>query len=149
MKKGHASYLMLVYGFVILVITLLLTGLMFSIRNPFTGTEEFEINSNVEINLLNYARTPVDIDGLSFTIADLIVYSQYKEDFTKLDEYTKSLLNPVYEDRCSYEIVYYTTVSDFRITNSLDVIGTDIDSAEISILGFNDDVINVRLIQIC
>mgnify|MGYP001606623070 CR=1 FL=1 len=149
MRKGQASYLMLVYGFVILVVTLLLTAFMFSVRNPFVGKEEVGTNADAEINLLNYARTHVIIDGLSFTMADLIIYSYSKEDFSNVEEYTKNLLNPVYNDRCSYEMIYSTSASDFHVVNSIDSVGTDIDSAEISILGLNGDVIDVRLIQIC
>ena len=149
MKKGHASYLMLVYGLAILVVTLLLAALMFSARNPFSGKEEIRVNSDVEVDLLNYVRTPLGIDGQSFTMADLIVYSYYKKDFSKVEEYTKNLLNPVYKDMCSYTITYFTPDFDFHVVNNINDIGKDIDTAEISILGLNEEVINVMVTQIC
>lgn len=149
MKKGHASYLMLVYGFAILVVTLLLATLMFSVRNPFSGKEDIGSNSDVEINLLNYARTPATINGLSFTIADLIVYSYSKNDFSDLDKYTKELLNSVYGGRCSYDVAYYLDGSNLHTVISNDFIGDDIDTAEMSIPGFNGNVVDVRLTQIC
>jgi len=155
MKKGIAQYPMFVYGLLILVVTLLVAMLLFSISNEleFKGKKGPEFN-NLNIDLLNYIRTPVSIDSLEFLMSDLIVYSYYNKDFILLNEKTKETFNLAYSDKCFWEVSYavdgdkVNSVSNIGETE-VDVRFSEVNSVESRISLQNGKEMKIGLVKIC
>jgi len=151
MKKGIAQYPMFVYGLIILVVVLLMSTLIFKIDvGDFKETESFDY-SGLDITLLNYLRTPVKIDDLEFTMGDLIVYSYSKNDFSQLEKETNEFLEFYYGDKCTIDISYF--VDGNKIKNFLRVEDFDIGNKDViveaSVLGLNEEIIEVRMVETC
>jgi len=101
MRKGIGQYPMFVYGLIILVLTLILALILFGPRLDFSfSQEENEGYSSLDINLMNYLRTPVIIENLKFSMTDLIAYSFSNNDFTLLQERTENVFKLAYQDEC-------------------------------------------------
>jgi hypothetical protein len=99
MKKGEEA-LTFVFSMIFLVIILFVFFALFSIDSinkkdyVIMGVESAKIN----INLINYLRTPLDDNT---TIYDLIVNSYYKDDYDDLERETNNVFNKIYnKDLC-------------------------------------------------
>ncbi|MBI2106833.1 hypothetical protein HYT57_02505 [Candidatus Woesearchaeota archaeon] len=149
MKKGQYQYLLFIYGLIILIIALLFGGFLFSFKSG-TDVKTYQDYSSLDINFLNYLRTPVTINGLGFSMGDLIVYSYYTNDFNKLDEQTHLIFNKFYGEKCSWEVSYSLKESqNFHIVNNLGLLPTDSRSAHAIIPGFKGENIKVELKEKC
>ena len=149
MKKGQYQYLMFIYGLVILIIALLFAVFLFSFKSD-TDIKTYQDYSSLDINFLNYLRTPVVINELEFSMGDLIAYSHYTNDFTKLDEQTQLIFNTVYGDKCSWQVGYsLEDVQDFHIINNLGLLPDDSRLVHAIILGLKGENINVELKEKC
>lgn len=100
MKKGNESGLTIVFSLFFLVIILTLFSVLFSqsaINKTDLATKEINL-AELNINLINYLRTPIE-NGL--TVQDLIVNSYYNNDYKKLDNITSNIFNKVYDkEKC-------------------------------------------------
>lgn len=151
MKRGQYQYLMFVYGLVILIIALLFASFLFSFKSD-TDIKTYPDYSSLDINFLNYLRTPVIIKELEFSMKDLIVYSYYTNDFTKLDEQTQLIFNPLYGDKCSWQISYSlegTQNLNFHVISNLGLLPGDSRSVHSVVPGIAGESINVRLREKC
>ncbi|MBI4158761.1 hypothetical protein HY500_00710 [Candidatus Woesearchaeota archaeon] len=151
MKKGQYQYLMLVYGISILAVTLLIALFLFSFKSS-TDIQGYSGDSSLDINFLNYLRTSVAVNELEFSMADLIIYSYYTNDFSKLDERTKIIFDKLYGDKCFWEI--RLSLEDipnlnFHVISNLGLIPDDSQSVYAVIPGLKGENINVRLIKKC
>src|SRR3989338_2974699 len=151
MKRGQYQYLMFVYGLVILIIALLFAGFLFSFKSS-TDIESYSGYSSLDINFLNYLRTPVFLNELQFSMMDLIAYSYYTNDFTKLDEQTRLVFNSLYGDRCFWQISYSledTPNLKFHIISNLGLLSENSGSVRAVIPGLKGDNINAEVREKC
>lgn len=148
MKRGQYQYLMFVYGLVILIVALLFAGFLFSFKSN-TDIKTYSSYSSLDINFLNYLRTPVVINELEFSMRDLIAYSYYTNDFTKLDEQTLLVFNSLYGDKCFWQVSYSLEDSqnlNFHVINNLGLLPEDSRSVHAVVpgLGGENFIVGVR-----
>ena len=151
MKKGQYQYLMFIYGLIILIIALLFATFLFSFKSN-TDVKTYQDYSSLDINFLNYLRTPVVINELEFSMGDLIAYSYYTNDFTKLDEQTQLIFNTVYGDKCSWQVGYSlegTKNFNFHVINNLGLLPNDSRSVHAIVPGLKGENLNVGLKEKC
>jgi len=150
MRKGIGQYPMFVYGLIILVLTLILALILFGPRLDFSfSPEKNEGYGSLDINLMNYLRTPVIIENLKFSMMDLIAYSFSNNDFTLLQERTEL----AYQDECLWDISFELEgdKKSFSNLNEVNFKGerAEFDSAIAVIPTLDGKAINVRLKEIC
>ncbi|MBS3153107.1 hypothetical protein J4426_00880 [Candidatus Woesearchaeota archaeon] len=154
MRKGIGQYPMFVYGLIILVLTLILALILFGPRLDFSfSPEKNEGYGSLDINLMNYLRTPVIIENLKFSMMDLIAYSFSNNDFTLLQERTENIFKLAYQDECLWDISFELEgdKKSFSNLNEVNFKGerAEFDSAIAVIPTLDGKAINVRLKEIC
>ncbi|MEK6835843.1 MAG: hypothetical protein AABX55_02360 [Nanoarchaeota archaeon] len=168
MKKGTET-LTFVFSLIFLALILTFYFLIFStVATKTVETKIVSLNSiSDNINLLNYLRTPTNINN--FTISDLIIYSYYNKDYQDLEGLSENIFNKIYlENKCPVWILnakikdeeFFDVDSDFSLEqlrggvryNILQLFGVEplrYTNAQISIPSFNQDKIKISLITGC
>src|SRR3989344_3243255 len=164
-KRGIEDALLFMWGLGILFLFML----ALLILSFFTGSYKEELSGlrivNAKVNLINYARTDVDVFNGKFEMQELLINSYYSGDYNVLDKKTKEIFNKLYpKGNCLTWNIYYILQPDgkevHKIVNlerpgTFDVVNWKYNPNEISRssllipLVFEDKQIEVRLVERC
>ena len=162
-KRGIEDALLFMWGLGILFLFML----ALLILSFFTGSYKEELSGlgivNAKVNLINYARSDVDVDGRE--MQELLIGSYYSGDYNELDEKTKDIFNKLYpKGNCLTWNIHYILQPDgkevHKIVNlerpgTFDVVNWRYNPNEISRssllipLVFEDKSIEVRFTETC
>ena len=149
MKKGESA-LTIVFSMIFLAIVITIFYVLF--LSSSIGKAEYDITqiniADMNINLMNYLRTPVDDKN----IHDLIVDSYYNDNYDDLEKNTENIFNRVYDkERCPFWEIYGDIEDEkfFDYESEFDVRRYTLSASPHNFFRlFNDDIILTRISSI-
>jgi len=118
----YAEVIAQFFSYIVLVLVLIIFFVLFNAKGCTRSDIKQDISSEIididsETLLLNYLRTPIEVNKEKMTFADLIVISYMNNNYDDLEKITKEYLDPVYnidskKNWKTWQIKIYDTSND-------------------------------------